>query len=100
MPDGDFADEQHARSRGIAIGAQQPDGMSAIKGHITPEFRAIVEPVLAKLGTPGMCNPDDPAPLIRGRAPAEAVDRDTRNQPQRNHDAIAAGLRSCRKPKR
>ncbi|WP_156297868.1 HNH endonuclease signature motif containing protein [Mycobacterium paragordonae] len=93
MPDGDFADEQRARSRGITLGAQQPDGMSEIRGLITPEFRATLEPVVAKLGAPGMCNPADADPVTAGRAPEDAVDRDTRTHAQRTHDAIAAAFR-------
>jgi hypothetical protein len=94
MPDGEGPDEpQRARKRGITLGAQQPDGMSEIRGLITPEFRATLEPVVAKLGAPGMCNPDDEQPVTAGKAPADAVDRDTRNHAQRSHDAIAAGLR-------
>ena len=50
--------------------------------------------MLAKLAAPGMCNPDDAVPVIDGRAPAEAVDRDTRNQAQRHHDALQTGLRA------
>ncbi|MDP7705797.1 HNH endonuclease signature motif containing protein [Mycobacterium sp. TY815] len=94
VPDGDFADEQRARSRGITLGAQQPDGMSQIRGLITPELRATLEPVVAKLGAPGMCNPDDEHPVTDGKAPADAVDRDTRTHAQRTHDALNTGLRT------
>ena len=95
-PDGDFLPDEPERNRkrGITIGRQQPDGMSEIRGLITPEFRATLEPVVAKLGAPGMCNPDDDSPVIDGRAPAEAVDRDTRSPAQRTHDALQTGLRT------
>ncbi|MFV8318439.1 HNH endonuclease signature motif containing protein [Mycobacterium sp. 23] len=94
MPDGDGPDEpERARRRGITLGEQQADGMSEIRGLITPEFRATLEPVVAKLGAPGMCNPDDEHPVTAGKAPEDAVDRDARNHAQRSHDAIAAGLR-------
>ncbi|MDP7737664.1 HNH endonuclease signature motif containing protein [Mycobacterium paragordonae] len=94
MPDGDGPDQpERARRRGITLGAQQPDGMSEIRGLITPEFRATLEPVVAKLGAPGMCNPADADPVTAGRAPEDAVDRDTRTHAQRTHDAIAAAFR-------
>jgi hypothetical protein len=98
-PDGDFQPDQpeQTRKRGITLGKQQPDGMSEIRGHITPEFRATLEPVIAKLGAPGMCNPDDNTPVIDGRAPADAVDRDTRTAAQRNHDALNTALRTLLK---
>ncbi|GAB3001436.1 HNH endonuclease signature motif containing protein [Mycobacterium bourgelatii] len=96
-PDGDFqpeAQEAHKNSaRGISLGNQQSDGLSKISGKITAQFRAIIEPVLAKLAAPGMCNPADENPVIDGRASAEAVDRDSRNRAQRNHDAVQTALR-------
>src|SRR3984893_10566132 len=51
-PDGDWA-----RRRGITIGKQDLDGMSAITGYLTPEARATIDAVFAKLAAPGMCNP-------------------------------------------
>lgn len=96
-PNGDFDPDkaaQPARNRGITLGKQQPDGLSKISGYISAQCRATVEPVLAKLAAPGMCNPADDAPVIDGRAPAAAVDRDTRTAPQRNHDALNTALRA------
>jgi len=46
-PDGDFTDEHRARRRGIRIGAQGRDGMSAITGWLDPELRAGLDAVLA-----------------------------------------------------
>ncbi|OBK30765.1 hypothetical protein A5634_15075, partial [Mycobacterium asiaticum] len=95
-PDGDFQPDEapaRARKRGISIGRQESDGMSKISGYLTPECRATMEPVLAKLAAPGMCNPEDENPTVGGRASAEAVDRDSRTQAQRNHDAVQAGFR-------
>ena len=92
-PDGDFSDEERARKRGITLGEQQPDGMSRISGLITPELRAAIEPVWAKLAAPGACNPDDENPLVE-EAPGEAaIRRDARSQAQRQHDGLLAGLR-------
>ncbi|MGB8209535.1 MAG: 13E12 repeat family protein, partial [Mycobacterium sp.] len=54
-PDGNFTDEDRARRRGITIGKQDVDGMSAINGYLTPEARATIDAVFAKLAAPGMC---------------------------------------------
>lgn len=93
-PDGEFSDAERARKRGIILGAQEYDGMSPIRGYLTPEARATVEPVLAKLAAPGACNPDDDTPVIDGAPDQDAVRRDIRSQAQRNHDGLLAGLRA------
>ncbi|MES3638500.1 HNH endonuclease signature motif containing protein [Mycobacterium intracellulare] len=93
-PDGIFTDEDRARSRGVTLGNQQPDGMSELRGLITPELRATFEAVEAKLGAPGMCNPLDDTPCVEGTPSQEAIDRDTRSKAQRNHDALLAALRA------
>ncbi len=92
-PDGDFSDIERARQRGIILGAQQPDGMSRLSGLITPELRAAIEAMVAKLGAPGACNPDDDIPLVDAAPDQDAARRDQRSGPQRNHDAFLAGLR-------
>ena len=92
-PDGKLSNSERARKRAITIGAQQYDGMSPINGYLTPEARATFEPVLAKLGAPGACNPDDDAPFIDEIPDEHAVRRDMRSPAQRNHDGLVAGLR-------
>ncbi|MEE6177542.1 HNH endonuclease signature motif containing protein [Mycobacterium sp. 050134] len=92
-PDGDFSDAERARKRGITLGAQDCDGMSRLSGLVTPELRAAIEVMLAKLAAPGACNPDDHAPIVDATPDADAVCRDTRSAAQRNHDAFLAGLR-------
>ena len=92
-PDGEYSDEERARKRGITIGNQEYDGMSRISGYLTPEACATVQPMLAKLAAPGMCNPDDDTPVVDDAPTDEAVRRDTRSQAQRNHDGLLAGLR-------
>ncbi|MGV0695106.1 HNH endonuclease signature motif containing protein [Mycobacterium paraintracellulare] len=92
-PDGTFTDEDRARSRGVTLGNQQPDGMSELRGMITPELRATFEAVEAKLGAPGMCNPLDDIPCVEGTPSQAAIDSDTRSKAQRGHDALLAGLR-------
>jgi hypothetical protein len=92
-PDGEFSDEERARKRGITIGKQEYDGMSRISGLVTPELRAAIEAMLAKLAAPGACNPDDETPVIDETPDEDAVRRDTRSPTQRNHDALLAALR-------
>ncbi len=93
-PDGNFTDEDRARARGLVLGNQDADGMSRLTGWLTPEARATLEAVLAKLASPGMCNPDDPTPTVDGPAPEEAIERDTRSPGQRSHDGLTAALRA------
>ncbi|BBU23259.1 HNH endonuclease signature motif containing protein [Mycobacterium xenopi] len=93
-PDGDFTDEDRARRRGLSLGKQDIDGMSPIRGWLTPAMRATVEAVLAKLAAPGMANPYDDKPVIDGTPSEEAITRDTRSAAQRNHDGLLAGLRA------
>jgi hypothetical protein len=93
-PDGELKDEERARKRGITIGKQEHDLMSRISGYLTPQARATLEPVLAKLAAPGACNPDDDTPVIDDTPDADAVRRDSRSQAQRNHDGLLAGLRA------
>ncbi|WP_082962380.1 HNH endonuclease signature motif containing protein, partial [Mycobacterium sp. E342] len=93
-PDGTYTDDDRARRRGVMLGKQGPDGMSELRGLLTPEARATVEAVLAKLAAPGMCNPNDDTPCVDGAPSQDAIDRDTRNAAQRHHDGLLAGLRA------
>ncbi len=88
-----FSDQERARKRGITMGKQEFDGMSRISGLLTPELRATIEAVLAKLAAPGACNPNDQTPVVDDTPDADAVHRDTRSQAQRHHDGLLAGLR-------
>jgi hypothetical protein len=72
-PDGNYSDEDRARQRGLTLGNQQPDGMSQLRGWLTPEARATVEAVMAKLAAPGMCNPMDHTPCVGGAPSQEAI---------------------------
>jgi len=93
-PDGNYTDEDRARRRGLTLGNQGPDGMSKLSGWLTPEVRATIEAVLAKLAAPGLCNPEDDTPAVDGPPPEDAATRDTRSSAQRNHDALNAALRA------
>ncbi len=68
--------------------------MSPISGYLTPQARATIEAVFAKLAAPGMCNPDQPTPCLDGTPAPEAVTSDTRSTAQRNHDALTAAGRA------
>ena len=92
-PDGEFSDQERARKRGITLGNQDYDGMSRISGLLTPELRAAIEAMLAKLAAPGACNPEDETPVIDATPDEDAVRRDNRSEGQRNHDGLLAGLR-------
>ncbi|CQD21071.1 REP13E12 repeat protein [Mycobacterium europaeum] len=92
-PDGECSDAERSRKRGITLGSQDFDGMSRIGGLVTPELRAAIEAMLAKLAAPGVCNPDDETPVVDETPDEDGVRRDTRSPAQRNHDALLAGLR-------
>ncbi len=50
--------------------------MSPLRGWLTPELRASLEAVLAKLAAPGMANPDDKMPAVDeepSRKPSSAI---------------------------
>ena len=93
-PDGDFTDVDRARRRGLSIGKQDIDGMSPVSGYLTPEARATIDAVFAKLAAPGMCNPDDIEPCVSGTPSQAAIQRDTRSANQRNHDALVVAGRA------
>lgn len=93
-PDGTYTDDDRARARGLAFGNQQADGMSKLTGWLTPEARATLEAVLAKLAAPGMCNPNDDTACVDGAPTQRAIDKDTRSVSQRQHDALKAALRA------
>jgi len=92
-PDGAYTDADRARRRGLTLGTQGADGMSQVRGWLTPEARATLDAVLAKLAAPGMCNPEDETPCIDGAPTEQAIEQDTRSPAQRQHDALNAALR-------
>jgi hypothetical protein len=92
-PDGNYTDEDRARRRGITLDKQGSDGMSQLRGWLTPEARATFDAVLAKLAAPGMCNPADDTACVDGPPTQDAIDHDARSAAQRNHDALNAALR-------
>jgi len=87
-------DVERDRKRFLRLGPQQADGMSRLTGLLGPEARAVVEPILAKLAAPGMCNPADHEPRVSGTPSQEQIDTDGRTAVQRNHDALVAIGRS------
>ena len=93
-PDGNYTDEDRARRRGLTLGNHHADGMSELRGCITPELRATLEAVLAKLAAPGMCNPLDETPCVDGTPTRDAIEDDSRSPAQRQHDGLLAALRA------
>ena len=53
--------------------------MSPISGYLTPEARATLDAVFAKLAAPGMCNPADETPCVSGTPSQAAIQGDTRS---------------------
>src|SRR6516162_8599706 len=66
--------------------------MSPRRGWLTPEARATLEAVWAKLAAPGMCNPATETPCVDGPPTQEAIDTDTRSSAQRQHDGLLHGI--------
>lgn len=93
-PDGIFNDTDRLRRRGLTLGKQGCDGMSKLTGWLTPEARATLEAVLAKLAAPGVCNPESDTPVVDGAPDQHSIDTDQRSAAQRNHDALNAALRA------
>ncbi|MBW0015181.1 DUF222 domain-containing protein, partial [Mycobacterium sp.] len=77
-PDGEFSDAERARKRGLVLGKQDFDGMSRLSGLLTPELRAALEAMLAKLAAPGAANPVDDTPVVDAEPDPDAVRRDHR----------------------
>ncbi|MCZ4555246.1 DUF222 domain-containing protein [Rhodococcus maanshanensis] len=101
-PDGNLTDDKdRKRLRGIRLGRQDQNLTTPISGHLDPQARALLDPILAKWARPGMNNPDDPESPT-GAAEHPGVDRDqlaaagrnTRTAAQRNHDAVKEALRA------
>ena len=93
-PDGTYTDEDRARRRGLMLGKQGPDGMTELRGLLTPEARAGLEKLLAKTAAPGMCNPEDDKPVLDGVADEDCARRDTRSAAQRHHDGLNTAIRA------
>ncbi|MFE2997423.1 DUF222 domain-containing protein [Nocardia sp. NPDC059246] len=98
-PDGKVvSDADRRRRRGLILGRPGVDGMSWIEGWITPELRALLDAVFAKLARPGMCNIDDAdsvaatVKVVDSTVLEAAARRDRRDAGQRTHDALFALL--------
>ena len=121
--DGELKNDKNPASKCFfRLGKQGVDGLSKGNFLIDAEFRAYLEPILAKLAKPGNCNPEETKPVVDDNLPApqnqspdetertgngagggtdtaEAgqqqarAGRDLRSQGQRNHDAVKAVLR-------
>ncbi|EUA78644.1 hypothetical protein I553_2934 [Mycobacterium xenopi 4042] len=92
-PDGIYTDEDRARRRGLTPGSQDVDGMSPIRGWLTPKP---VPPWKRcwPSSPPRHGHPPTRRPAWTARPAKQAIDGDTRSGAQRNHDALNAGLRA------
>ena len=94
-PDGTFSEDYRAAQRGFQwCGRQRPDGMSVARLVATPQLRAALDALFAKFAAPGMCNPADQTPQVTTDPEPDVAARDHRLMPQRQHDALAAIVRS------
>ncbi|WP_231645990.1 DUF222 domain-containing protein [Mycolicibacterium mengxianglii] len=78
--DGEFTEKDRAKSRSVRIGRQNADGTVDVHITATPELASLIEAVKAKLGAPGICNPDDEQPTVDGAPSDEQARTDTRTQ--------------------
>ncbi|MEC3919045.1 HNH endonuclease signature motif containing protein [Nocardia sp. CDC160] len=92
-----ISDADRRRRRGITISRPGVDGMSKIEGWLTPELRALLDAIFAKLARPGMCNLDDAdtevlaaTARVESKVLEAAARRDRRDASQRTHDALFA----------
>lgn len=56
-PDGDYTDEDRARQRGLTLGNQQTDGMSQLRGWLTPKHAPPSKPSWPNSRPPGCAIP-------------------------------------------
>jgi hypothetical protein len=77
-----YTDEDRARLREVTLGRQGEDGMTSIRGQVTPEFAAVLQRLMADHATPGS--------LTGSAEGAEGVD--VRSSGQRRHDALFAAV--------
>ncbi|MFV8054218.1 DUF222 domain-containing protein [Mycobacterium sp. 48b] len=81
-------DTERARKRGLSVGKQGRDGITALTANLSPEAAAVWEVLFAKFAAPGMCNPDDEEPCTFGTPSQAQIDNDHRSLAQRQHDAL------------
>lgn len=92
-PDGDFTDRERLAQRGLRLGRQGIDGMSSLSGRITPELRATLEPILAKLAAPGCATPPTNSPVSVAPHPnsrSSVMTADPINAPTTPYSPLAA----------
>ena len=92
--DGELTEKDRARRRGLTLHKQGSDGLSKVTGYLTPEARAVWEPIFAKSAAPGMCHDADAIPCVDDTPTEEQVKGDHRTAAQRHHDAFLAAGRA------
>lgn len=75
--EGHWSGEDHRRLRGFTIGAQQQDGMSPVRGLLTPHAAAVLQRLMADHAKAGDLCVEEPG-------------EDLRTPEQRRHDALLA----------
>lgn len=91
----EYNDDDRARLRSITVGKQGPDGMSSIRGKVSPRFAAALQRLFADHAKAGdladrMCAaPNDGG--SDGGTPFDPV-TDPRSPEQRRHDALEAAV--------
>ncbi|MCC8927477.1 HNH endonuclease signature motif containing protein [Rhodococcus sp. I2R] len=69
--DGELKNDKNPASKCFfRLGKQGVDGLSKGNFLIDAEFRAYLEPILAKLAKPGNCNPEETKPVVDDNLPA------------------------------
>ncbi|BBY22495.1 hypothetical protein MSTO_27000 [Mycobacterium stomatepiae] len=92
-PDGNFTDDDRAHRRGVTLGNQQADGMSALSGWLTPPSPRLAGGRAGQIRRPGICNPTT-TPLRRRRTVPGRDRSRPRSAAQRHHDGLNAALRA------
>ncbi len=86
-PDGVFDERDRAIRRGLVLGPQGPDGMSDLRGKVTPEGRAYLEALDAAV-RPGHHVPGAEQTVVDAAS-------DGRSKSQRLHDAAVLGWKTA-----
>ncbi|WP_334144948.1 DUF222 domain-containing protein, partial [Corynebacterium nuruki] len=84
-----YTDDDRARLRQVTLGRQGEDGMTPIRGALTPELAAVLQRLMADHATPGSLTG------TTGTDDSDDSDEsvgDTRSPGQRRHDALLAAV--------
>ncbi|HIW91615.1 MAG TPA: HNH endonuclease [Candidatus Corynebacterium avicola] len=91
-----YTQRDHQRMRSLVIGEQQYDGMTPIRGLLTPESAAALQGLMADYATAGKLV-DAEGTLVGASGECDPAD-DVRTPEQRQHDAFAAVIAAGYRP--